>query len=352
MMRTVALPVVAGILLGVSAQDARAAGPPCSPVAVEADASIETRWPALPKRVQGAFEAREDVDRCARIFLTSHEGMIDVEVALPDGRTAQRSVSRREDVVPALEALLIVPQAPPTSLESSSPSTSASVAVAAAAPSTPAAAPRPAELPTPTVASVPARESPASTKPAQPSSRLRIELSILTGARVGDGQASVGLGALSFLDLSGWLVGFAGRADRYRMLTGANSGSALELTALSGRRFRFEDMALDLFGGPAAALQGTTTFETQEAATGNSSPPCKTLSGGACLIKGSSSSTVPRLVLGARWSFSARSTVHTFVAIDGDIGPARAGDSIELPGAPRLPIWTVGLALGATVGTP
>jgi hypothetical protein len=74
--------------------------------------------------------------------------------------------------------------------------------------------------------------------------------------------------------------------------------------------------------------------------------------GGVCLSRASSSSTVPRVLLGARLSFSARSTVHTFVGVDGDFGPARASDGSDLPVAARLPIWTFGLALGATVGTP
>jgi hypothetical protein len=48
-------------------------------------------------------------------------------------------------------------------------------------------------------------------------------------------------------------------------------------------------------------------------------------------------------------SFSPGSTVHTFVGIDGEVGPSRLGE--DLPHAPQLPVWTVGLALGATVGT-
>jgi hypothetical protein len=187
--------------------------------------------------------------------------------------------------------------------------------------------------------------------PAQPSSRPQIELSVATGGRIGDGQASVGLGALSFLDLSEWLVGFGGRLDRYHMLTGANSSSALELAVLWGRRFRLESMALDLFAGPAAELQGTATLQTQTTKPVTGDNKCTPLPGGACVSKASSSSTVPRLVLGARLSFSARSTVRIFIGVDGDFGPSRAGDSADIPGAPRLPIWTLGLALGATVGT-
>jgi hypothetical protein len=95
-------------------------------------------------------------------------------------------------------------------------------------------------------------------------------------------------------------------------------------------------VALDLAAGPAAAVQGTATFETQSAATGRT-------------IRQWSSSTVARLLLGARASFNAHATVRTFVGIDGELGPSRAG--LDVPGAPRLPHWTLGLSLGATVGS-
>jgi hypothetical protein len=166
---------------------------------------------------------------------------------------------------------------------------------------------------------------------------------VATGARIGDGQGSLGLGALSFLDLSGWLVGFEGRLDRYRQLGASNdwqgpadgASAALELAVLAGRRARLHSLAFDLLVGPAAALQGTTTSETKtEART----------------VTRSSSNTVPRLLVLSRLNFAATSTLHTFVALDGEFGPPRApGD--DLLGAPRLPVWTVGLALGATVGT-
>jgi hypothetical protein len=181
---------------------------------------------------------------------------------------------------------------------------------------------------------------------AQHPGHLRVELSVVTGARIGDGQTSVGLGAVSFLDFSGWLVGFEGRADRYRSLAPAepgppsperpSDGGALELAGLGGRRFRFENVALDLTAGLAKAMQGTTTYVARPSSTGGT-------------ITQSSSSTVPRLLLGTRVSFSAQSTLHTFVGIDGELGPSRAGE--DVPGAPRLPLWTLGLALGATVGT-
>jgi hypothetical protein len=168
-------------------------------------------------------------------------------------------------------------------------------------------------------------------------SRFGIELSVLTGARAGGGQSSVGLGALSFLDLSGWLVGFEGRADRYHATPTAGPWGALEVAVLGGRRFRFGDIALDLTSGLAAAMQGTATYVTQPANTGNT-------------VSESSSSTVLRLLAGARLTFGAHSMLRAFVGLDGEVGPRGAGGA-DVPGAPRLPVATLGLALGATVGT-
>lgn len=300
----------------------------CPAIVVEAEPAVTARWPGLPDAVRGAFETRDDVDRCAQVTLTVRDGIIGIDVALPDGRSAHRSASRREDVVPALQALLLVP-------EEEAPSDPSEPTPAASAES-----PVP-ELEVPsTTASLPAREAPASA-PASPSSHLRIELSALTGARIGDGRAGVLLGAVSFLDVSGWLVGFSGSVARYGVLGGGESAGALELALLGGRRFRFGTMALDLTAGPAAAYQGTTTFETTQPAGTRSQTQ-----------SGSVSSTVPRLLLEARLAFAALSTVHTFVGIDGDVGPAQSPDASLLPNAPRLPTWTLGLALGATVGTP
>jgi hypothetical protein len=322
----VLLPVLAGILAMFRARLAFAEDRSCTAMAIEADTAVRTRWPGLPDRVREALGGRDDVDPCARVALTLRGGVIGVEVALPDGRSAHRSVSRSEDVVPMLEALVIVPE---TSRDPSEPS--APSAAPASARST-ASEPRPPDtIPArPPSPPVPAREATASMPLERPSS-LRIELSAATGVRVGDGQAGIGLGALSFLDLSGWLLGFAGRFDRYRMLTGPDSSGALELALLGGRRLWFRTMALDLAAGPAVALGGNTTYSSDA-------------------VSASATNTVPRLLLEARLAFNALSTVHTFVGLDGDFGPARSPDA-GLLNAPRLPVWTLGLALGATAGT-
>ena len=343
----VSFPVLAGTFAVFCARPALAEAPACSPLAVAVDPPLTSRWPGLLSDVRAALDTRDDIDRCAQVRLKSHDSAITVEVMLPDGRAAARSVSRRDDIVPTLESLLLVPpreaQTQPSTLEPSR-----SKPALAKPRSTPAPASHPG---TPGVTlgggvAVSDRDVSPQSSTQKPSS-LRIELSVLTGARIGDGQTSVGVGALSFLDLSGWLVGFEGRADRYRMIARSDSptatapdrasdGGALELAILGGRRFRFDNVALDLSAGPAVALQGTATFQTQSMATGRTTRVW-------------SSSTVPRLLLGTRVTFNALGTVRTFVGVDGEVGRSRAG--LDVPGAPQLPVWTVGLSLGATVGT-
>jgi hypothetical protein len=340
------LPLLTGILAVFCVRPAFAEEPSCAAMTLEVDASVSARWPGLVNRVREAFEARDDIDRCARVKLTPGEGSVTVDVMLPDGRSATRSVSRQEDVVPTLEALVLVPAlVPQRSVQGQTPApdppaSGSPEASSRSAPQPEASPPGTRDVRPRGGLPVPDRD-PSAASPGYPPSRLRIELSVMTGARVGDGQASVGLGAVSFLDLSGWLVGLQGRADRYRALSGETPGaSVLEVAVLAGRRFRFRNTALDLVAGPAEVLQGTTTFASQPTATGGAT------------VTGSSSSTVPRLLLGARVDFSALSTLHPFVGLDGEVGPTRAGDGGGLPEVPRLPVWTLGLALGATVGTP
>src|SRR5882757_5481368 len=86
-----------GILGVLVAHPVLAAGRSCSRIMIEAGAS---RWPELPGRIHEAFDSRDDVDTCARIKLTLTDALLVVQVVLPDGRRASRSVSRQEDVIP------------------------------------------------------------------------------------------------------------------------------------------------------------------------------------------------------------------------------------------------------------
>src|SRR6185312_16588753 len=102
------LPALWGALATGAAARAHAAPAPCPAVVVEADDGTLGRWPALAEQVRQAFAGREDVDRCARVRLRGIDGAIEVQVALPDGRSTSRVVAP-EEVLPPLEALLLVP---------------------------------------------------------------------------------------------------------------------------------------------------------------------------------------------------------------------------------------------------
>ena len=90
------LPAFLGILGALGSGPALAANRRCSPLAVEADANVRSRWPELAERVRDAFDARDDIDACARVKLTLSGATIAVQVVLLDGRSASRSVSRPE----------------------------------------------------------------------------------------------------------------------------------------------------------------------------------------------------------------------------------------------------------------
>jgi hypothetical protein len=327
------------VVAAFGAAPARAGDRTCPAMVVEADAGILARWPDAPGEIRAAFDDHDDVDACARVQLTLSGGSIAVKVVLPDGRSAARTVSQRQDVVPTLQALLLVPRRPatarPPALQPSRPATPPARMMDA--PKVPAA----------TASVLAVRRAPVALPADGPVSRLAIEFSIVAGACIGDGQAGGGFGAQSLLDIAGWLVGFEGRLDAYQPMDGGPSAGALGLALLGGRRFRFGTRALDLVAGPAVAHEGGSMSVSQRAP---SAP---------VLVMERRAENLPRLRLGARLNFGARSVFRTFVGLDGDFG--RQGDDVEAPanlsaGRPpidlgRLPAWTVGLVLGATVGS-
>jgi hypothetical protein len=300
----------------LGARPARAADASCVAIAVDVDAGVRGLWPGVAQQIRTAFDARDDIDACAWVRLSTEDRGVRIEVTLPDGRFASRGVARRDDVLPTLEALLLVPQRrpPATPIASRSPEPPRASAVLPATPERDAATPA----------------------PARASHRVLIELSAVTGGRIGDGQISLGVGAVSFLDISGWLVGFGGRLDGYQ----GPPSAALEFAVPVGRRFRFGNQALDLTAGPALALHGGGDASTQP-----SSVPATDTS------TESTPGILPRALVGARLNFRSRSVFRTFVGVDGDFGAATPPGSHAPTGSARMPIWTAGLAFGATVGT-
>jgi hypothetical protein len=328
---TTILAAVWGALQVFAGSTARAAAPSCASIVVDAEAEALDRWPDMPGRIRAAFAGRRDIDTCARVHLGRAGGSIDLQVSLPDGRSTSR-LARPEDVVAGLEGLLLVPKE--------------------AAPTTPATSPASATSTRFEPAVVEVRRDgrgadvvakPRTTPPGAPPSRFAAELSLGASVHTGDGQTSTSVGVTSFLEAASWLVGFAARLDRYGSGARGESGdapAALEVGALLGRRFRFGRLMFDATAGPALALRGDWSVVTATSAS----------AGMANTVRSASSHNdfVPRLLVGGRLSVGARSIVRTFVGIEGEVGEPGPVP----PGAARgLPLWSIGAALGVTVGT-
>jgi hypothetical protein len=191
----------------------------CPGPSIEADAALRERYPELLGRLRAELPTRAQVDACALVELRWEAPVIVVAVSLPDGRAAARDVTRHEDILPTLQALLLVP-------ESAEPEK--------AAPAAPAAR---AVLPRATKQGRGAEEHEArgagdrdtASAPSRVGRSFGFEMSLVSGARVGDGQYGYGAGVLSFVELKGWLLGFQGRADGYRSLQGSDPETALAL---------------------------------------------------------------------------------------------------------------------------
>lgn len=309
--RALACPALLWGLSGIAwAVPAAAQSAPCAGAGVEAEPGLSAAHPALVGEVRRALADREGLEPCARVELGLERSAILVGVTLADGRSATRMIADSRDVVPVVEALLLVP-APEPEPE---------------APPTPAA--RAAERPRP-VRRILAPEFTAQ-PPSAGSSRTGIEVSLAAGVRLGDGQSSLGLGAISFLELSSWLLGLGLRADHYE--SPIEAYSVAELMALFGHRFRVDRAAVDLVAGPALVLQADSTLETGPK--------------GQSRVAGTE--PVPRLAFAGHVHFGPPSSLHPFVGIEGEAGPTTVQDPRP---SQELPAWTLGVALGASVGT-
>lgn len=303
----------------------------CDGPSVAADPGFRERFPELLMRLRSELPNGKSVDACAAVELRLLDAGIVVQVSLPDGRATARDVSRPEDVLPTLQALLLVPEH------------GADPAIA----SEPALAPARARGAPPRVEATPAGERDA-LAPGRAAREQGFELSVVSGVRIGDGQYGYGAGVLSFIEIKRWLIGFQGRADGYRALHGSDPETALALGVLLGRRFEFGSTALDFTVGPALAMRGAgfsrTESASMQAGTSTMPPPAPHLERDV--------GPVPRLLLGARLGFRSRSLFRTFIGIDGELGPRSSADTAQaLETAGRMPAYTIGLALGATVGT-
>ncbi len=325
------LALVAAVFAIGGARPAYAGAPPrCAPLAVVVDPSVREQWPELQAMIRETFHSRADVDTCARIEVTPVGAGLGLTVVLPDKRIASRSVSRAEDVLPALEGLLLLPE---RARDDHTTETTTSPPPERREPEArPASSPAVVRLATP----------PAPVDPATP---FRLELDLSADARTGDGWVGGGGGVAGFADIAHWLLGFQGRIDGYHAADTGGHGMALELIALGGHRFALgPNRTLDLTVGPALALHAAAPVTARASAQ---MPPQMNAPN---VSKIDGNDRLARLILGCRLTFGAQSLLRTFVQVDADIGE-RNPVSGSTPDGAGLPAWTVGLAVGAAVGT-
>ncbi|HYQ16844.1 MAG TPA: hypothetical protein VEQ58_13830, partial [Polyangiaceae bacterium] len=118
------LPACLALLAAVSPSAALAAERGCPALTIEADASFRERFPELLARLRAELAGRSDLDACARVELSVQDSaVIGVSVTLPDGRAASRNMTRQDDVLPTLQALLLVPEHAPAAPEAVVPAT-------------------------------------------------------------------------------------------------------------------------------------------------------------------------------------------------------------------------------------
>ena len=332
------VPVLGGIL--VLSPSLAAAELECAGLRLAVDAELAERFPALADSVRAAFLARGDTDSCPQVELALREQDIEVRVALADGRSTVRSLARAEDVVPTLQALVIVPERGETT-----------DTTRAASPAAPKVVPVNAASKRAETKSAPKTRSRARAQragepgdtvedrgvlavepePAAPSA-LRIELSAAVGAHSGEeGRSSLNFGLQSLLDIQRFLAGFQVRLDQYQ---GGESG-AFEIALLGGRRFDFGVVGLDLLLGPSLASLGDSSQDVRADTASRPPPPVEEDANAAYAF------------LATRVSFFPHSTLRPFVSGDAAL---RLDERTTLDPAP-FPTWSAGVSVGATVGT-
>ena len=117
----------------------------------------------------------------------------------------------------------------------------------------------------------------------------------------------------------------------------------LELAIVAGRRLPLESASLDLIAGPALAMASMPAVTTPA--------PAGSSAGATSAGATSSGGLAPRVLLGARLNSSARFLMRTFIGVEGEWAPAGARVAGPGPDPRHLPVWTAGIALGATLGT-
>lgn len=280
------------------------AGVSCIDPRVDVHGDVDARWlPALVDACE-ALARMTDGDPTARVRVAGDGRDLVVEVRLADGRGALRRVRAPADLRATLEALLVVPPAPPK-------------------PEAPPVAVAPAGLP----ATLPADPK----LPVEPSSRPSLLVGASISARFASSPAQLFVGGAGSADLfiHRFVVGVMVRWDAYGRLGSSDpryKGYEADAVALGLSCGRTIAQGVDLGGRASLVVEGRSVETSNGEVT--------------------SQTTDARIGAYGRW-MPGRSQ-KWFVVVDGEVSPTRLRRTLVVHDALlALPAFGVGLAFGA-----
>ncbi len=278
----------------------------CTGPELEVDAEAKGLHPDLETKVRPHLTG---ADPCARVQILAAGGKLVVVVTLKDGRTAVRRAGDVDDLLDALDALVLVPTA--------------------------AHAPPPAAVVSPRFTAAPAPPKDEAPKPPSsvaPAPRLELAAAATAGIAGAPGFAGFGLEGLAQVHLVPHLLGVV---VRYEPLGGplADTDSrgrftamAMSVAAVAGRRLSLGSMQLDLLAG-----LGLMALAQEFKAPGEKEVRSTRLD--------------PRLVVSLRLADSGTASLRGYLGLDLTAGwPATSQE--PAPGLKEFPSTSATLSLG------
>jgi hypothetical protein len=320
--------VLAGALLGLSpwiCRPLRANDVACD-ARIHLVAKAPTYWEPALRQLCDELANLQDVDPTARLELTPTDDEVRVEVTLSDGRRAVRHVRRPETLFSTVEALMVtVPRdaEPPPQAVAAPPSAST---LSDSTTRLPGPQPLAASIPPPPMAATPRVREPAT------AAVSTFELGALLTGRISGAPTYLGTGFAIHASVlvPAWLLGVVLRWDLLETLAnGAPPGFEMETVGagflLAHGVFEERDLTLRI-GGSAQLLATTQSMEN-----GNN----ETNISGIDL----------RLGILTQWLIGTAPLRWT-VTLDSELSPGRIRRTMKL--YEPLPVWSLGLGVGAT----
>lgn len=275
----------------------------CSGIPLVVDESVQPVWYQAVRAACDTIGTHGEVDRSASIHMAQRGEDLVVSVRLPDGRSAERRISRSESVAPTLEALVLLPPQREARAEAPAPVHSENAQ---------AFSPRPVV--------------------AAPAAPLGVEVGGGMSGRIAGSVPYGSVGAAGFASFrSGrWLLDLGMRWEIIQRPLRTNV-STLEMRTMAAslaveRRIVDSGPTIDLGAGPSFVFE-TQTFDVSGEEKGGAESDVRIAAQGR--IAGGDAPL--RWVLG----------------LDGELAPSRIGRPRRIDETlPPLPAWSAGLLMG------